>query len=262
MQHFIPVGIRCLPRAIDGRGYTCAASYTFYLLPVDRLRANQHHGGVFCTSPAVISGLIPDRHSLHRLTGPVLCEPYLLHINVRYKEAEAPHRVFPMDTTLRFAYSNPDEIRTFRAYERIDAAGGELELYQFYHSTYGPSSGVTTFQRQDLTTSVWEPAGEISWTSNSNATVHFGMDAVDIRDLRKPKKSSSQSRRFKAGGSEYKWKMSDRSNLFCVDARGKTVATWIHDETTLHVGAQAEHVLDRVVVTCLLNVWIRQLGLW
>lgn len=35
-----------------------------------------------------------------------------------------------MDTTLRFAYSNPDEIRTFRAYKRIDAAGGELELYQ------------------------------------------------------------------------------------------------------------------------------------
>ncbi|KAJ7499087.1 hypothetical protein FB451DRAFT_24977 [Mycena latifolia] len=169
-----------------------------------------------------------------------------------------------MATTLRFAYSNSEEIRTFRAYKRIEGAGGatDLELYQFYHSSYGPSSGVTTFQRVNLNTSVWEPAGEISWTSNTNATVHFGIAEVSIRDLRKPKKSSSQSRRFKAGGSEYKWKMGEGSDLFCVDSRGKTVATWSQDETTLHVGAQAEHILDRVVVTCLLNLWIRQLGLW
>ncbi|KAJ6539177.1 hypothetical protein B0H19DRAFT_960293 [Mycena capillaripes] len=137
-----------------------------------------------------------------------------------------------------------------------------LTRSKFYHSSYGPSEGVTTFQRRNLATSVMEPAGEISWTSNSNATVHFGISEVNIRDLRKPKKSSSQSRRFKAGGSEYKWKMSEGSDLFCVDSRGKTVARWSEEETTLSVGAQAEHILDRVVVTCLLNLWIRQLGLW
>ncbi|KAJ6516051.1 hypothetical protein C8R45DRAFT_229928 [Mycena sanguinolenta] len=166
-----------------------------------------------------------------------------------------------MDTTLRVAFSKPEEIRSFRAYQQRDNAT-ELEIYEFYHSVYGPSSGVTTFQRRNLTTNVWEPAGEISWTSNTNATVHFGIDEVNIRDLRKPKKASSQSRRFKAQGSEYKWKMTEGSDLFCVDSRGKTVATWNQEESTLRVGVQAEHILDRVVVTCLLNLWIRQLGLW
>ncbi|KAJ6599234.1 hypothetical protein DFH09DRAFT_1130502 [Mycena vulgaris] len=77
-----------------------------------------------------------------------------------------------MDTTLRFSYSNAEEIRTFRAYKQVEAVGGttELELYQFYHSPYGPSSGVTTFQRMNLK--------HISWTSNSNATVHFGVNEV------------------------------------------------------------------------------------
>jgi hypothetical protein len=31
-----------------------------------------------------------------------------------------------------------------------------------------------------LATSVMEPAGEISWTSNSNATVHFGISEVNV----------------------------------------------------------------------------------
>ncbi|KAJ7904370.1 hypothetical protein B0H14DRAFT_3103205 [Mycena olivaceomarginata] len=157
---------------------------------------------------------------------------------------------------LRFSYPKPEEIRTFRAYKQLEG-GTELELYEFYHSVYGPSSGVTTFQRKNLTTNVWEPAGEISWTSNSNATVHFGIDEVEKKSARK-----FPSRRFKAGGSEYKWKMSEGDDLFCVDSRGKTVATWSQEETTLHVGVQAEQILDRMVVTCVLNLWVRQLGLW
>ncbi|KAJ7742433.1 hypothetical protein DFH07DRAFT_750393, partial [Mycena maculata] len=166
-----------------------------------------------------------------------------------------------MDTVLRFSYSNSEEIRTFRAFQQVEG-GTELELYQFYHSSYGPSDGVTTFQRKNLNTSIWEPAGEISWTSNTNATVHFGMTEVNIRDLRKPKKSSSKSRRFKAGGHEYKWKLSEENGLFCVDSRGKTVATWSQEDATLSVAAQVENILDRIVVTCLLNLWIRHLGLW
>jgi hypothetical protein len=100
---------------------------------------------------------------------------------------------------LRFSYPKPEEIRTFRAYKQLEGAA-ELELYEvssltvhfsgthldkFYHSVYGPSSGVTTFQRKNLTTNVWEPAGEISWTSNSNATVHFGIDEVEKKSARK-----------------------------------------------------------------------------
>ncbi|KAJ7507591.1 hypothetical protein B0H11DRAFT_2169371 [Mycena galericulata] len=171
----------------------------------------------------------------------------------------------PMDTVLRFSYSNSEEIRTAGTVSsKVASVGKKARTYQskFYHSSYGPSSGVTTFQRKNLNTSVWEPAGEISWTSNTNATVHFGMTEVNIRDLRKPKKSSSQSRRFKAGGSEYKWKMAEGSDIFCVDSRGKTVATWRQEETTLTVSPQAEDILDRICVTCLLNLWIRHLGLW
>ncbi|CAK5275721.1 unnamed protein product, partial [Mycena citricolor] len=47
----------------------------------------------------------------------------------------------------------------------------------------------------------------------------------------------------------------------CVEASSKkTVATWTDKETTLRVMASAEQVLDRMVVTCVLNLWIRHLG--
>ncbi|KAK7061587.1 hypothetical protein R3P38DRAFT_3383766 [Favolaschia claudopus] len=186
-----------------------------------------------------------------------------------------------MDTVLRFSYSKPEEIRTFGAHKRLDG-GGELQLYEvsctvpesrflisrkFYHSSYGPSTGVTTFQRKNLRTDVWEPAGEISWTSSTNATVHFGTDEVRKRCVREFRQNDGhgieqRSRRFKAGGSEYKWKTGEGNDLFCVDSRGKTVATWTQELTTLWVGAPAERILDRVVVTCLLNLWVRQLGHW
>jgi hypothetical protein len=37
-------------------------------------------------------------------------------------------------------------------------------------------TGMTTFQRQNFATGVFETAGQIEWLSNSNATVHFGLD--------------------------------------------------------------------------------------
>ncbi|EPQ59599.1 hypothetical protein GLOTRDRAFT_103596 [Gloeophyllum trabeum ATCC 11539] len=167
---------------------------------------------------------------------------------------------------LRFQYppsgSNSD-IRTFRVYHVIGDSSDVAELYRFYHPLTGLSSGVTTFQRRNLTTNVWDSAGQIDWTSNSNATVTFGIDDVNIRDLRRAKKSSSKSRRFKAGGSEYKWKIAENNiDLFCVDSRGRTVATWAQSELTLCVVPSAEAILDHLVVTCLLHLWIRQLGRW
>ena len=40
------------------------------------------------------------------------------------------------------------------------------------------------------------------------------------------------------------------------------MASWTQKQLQLRVAARAEDVLDRIVVTCLLNLWIRHLGLW
>ena len=42
----------------------------------------------------------------------------------------------------------------------------------------GHNIGVTTFYRKNLATLVFETAGHIEWLSDSNATVHFGIDEV------------------------------------------------------------------------------------
>ncbi|TFK56119.1 hypothetical protein OE88DRAFT_1731742 [Heliocybe sulcata] len=170
------------------------------------------------------------------------------------------------NTVLLFVYppsgSNSD-IRTFRGYQLSAGSSTSTELYRFHHPLTGLSSGVTTFQHRNLTTGIWDTAGHIDWTSNSNATVTFGLDQVNIRDLRRAKKTTSQSRRFKAKGSEYKWKIAENeSDLFCVDARGRTVATWRQSALTLSVVAGVEDILDYIVVTCLLHLWVRQSGRW
>lgn len=48
----------------------------------------------------------------------------------------------------------------------------------------------------------------------------------------------------------------------CVDSKGKTVANWTQDGLTLSASSKVEPVLDRIVVTCFLNLWIRHLGQW
>ncbi|KAG6855029.1 hypothetical protein C0991_005958 [Blastosporella zonata] len=50
--------------------------------------------------------------------------------------------------------------------------------------------GMTTFARRNLQTSVFEPAGEIEWLSNRNATIHFGIEEISINELRKIKNNS------------------------------------------------------------------------
>ncbi|KAJ4492985.1 hypothetical protein C8J55DRAFT_220177 [Lentinula edodes] len=139
-----------------------------------------------------------------------------------------------------------------------------IDFISFHHPVTGLSHGLTTFHRQNLTTNIFETAGQIEWSSDYNATVHFGLEEVHIRDLRKAKKSSSRSRRFKAAGSEYKWKMaSDSVDLFCVDSRGKVIASWNQEQSNLLVSPKGESILDRLVVTCFLNLWaLRHLGQW
>ena len=68
---------------------------------------------------------------------------------------------------------------------------------------------MTTVQRRNPNTEIYETACEIEWKNETNATVSFGVEQVRprchppdvdlsrlkvaLRDLRKPKKSSSQS---------------------------------------------------------------------
>lgn len=164
------------------------------------------------------------------------------------------------DINLRFQYSasSNTDIRTFSVCTTHDQ-----ELYKFYHPVTGLSIGVTTFFRKNPATNVYDTAGSIEWLSNTNAIVHFGINEVSIRDLRKAKRSNSQSRRFKAGGSEYRWKFRDnKRDLDCLDSWGKTVASWTQEQLRLRVATRVEDVLDRIVVTCLLNLWFRDLGIW
>ena len=43
---------------------------------------------------------------------------------------------------------------------------------------------------------------------------------------------------------------------------GKTVAEWSQETLTLRVAERAEPILDRVVVTLLLNLWMRNMDDW
>lgn len=118
------------------------------------------------------------------------------------------------DIVLRFAYPPPEtnsDFRTFNVYRVSEESTEQVELYKFYHPNTGMPIGGTTFHRKNLNTMKWETAGEIEWTSNTNATIYFGIDEVSIRDLRKPKNANSKSRRFKASGSEYKWKIAEKN---------------------------------------------------
>ena len=45
-------------------------------------------------------------------------------------------------------------------------------------------------------------------------------------------------------------------------SRGKTIAQWTQETLTLTVAEHAEGFLDRVVVTCLLHLWLRRWNIW
>ncbi|PCH41426.1 hypothetical protein WOLCODRAFT_131910 [Wolfiporia cocos MD-104 SS10] len=170
------------------------------------------------------------------------------------------------DLVLQFLYpeSSNADMRTFRVVQLPDETTSESEeLYKFHHPNTGTTTGVTSIQRKNLTTQRWENAGQIEWTSNTNATVYFGIERVSMRELRRLKKSSSRSRRFKASGTEYKWKIADNEiDMICVSTRGKVVAAWSHELNILRVTDRADGILDRVVVTCFLNLWMKTLRLW
>ncbi|KIM91026.1 hypothetical protein PILCRDRAFT_1246 [Piloderma croceum F 1598] len=121
----------------------------------------------------------------------------------------------------------------------------------------------TTFYRMNLNTRNYETAGFIEWSAGWNARVTWGIETVSLRDCRKKKKEASKSRRFKAGDSEYKWKIAENErDLFCVDSWNRTIASWSQDTLTLRVASRAANILDRLIVTCTLNLYMKQLGQW
>jgi len=80
---------------------------------------------------------------------------------------------------------------------------------QFLHPMTGSSSGVTTYHRKNMNSLIFERSGQIKWSSNTNATVEFGVEVVSsimwhdapcrsvdhqvsIKDLRKVKNATSQ----------------------------------------------------------------------
>ncbi|KAE9410271.1 hypothetical protein BT96DRAFT_983828 [Gymnopus androsaceus JB14] len=109
---------------------------------------------------------------------------------------------------LVFVFSSPG-MRNFKVHQlSSESSASSIELHKFHHPETGFADEVTTFHRQNLATSIFEAARKILWT---NAVGHFGLEEVHIRDLRRVKKPSSRSRRFKAGGSEYKWRIAPNS---------------------------------------------------
>lgn len=105
--------------------------------------------------------------------------------------------------------TNPDP-RTFTVFRPTDDGSGPIELYkvrrprictympaevadriafvrlsivlsqQFYHPNSGLTFGSTTFHRKNMATAKWETAGEIDWTSATNATAHFGIEEASL----------------------------------------------------------------------------------
>lgn len=48
----------------------------------------------------------------------------------------------------------------------------------------------------------------------------------------------------------------------CIDSQDKYIASWSNHERILRVTPRASAMLDRLVVTCFLNVWFKRLGRW
>ena len=93
-------------------------------------------------------------------------------------------------------------------------------------------------------------------------------------------------------GAEYKWKVADngtdlvvrgclaplrrsitsvnkgliRAHLQCLSTQlstyGKNVAEWSQENLVLRVSERVESILDRIVVTCIINMWMKYKNLW
>ncbi|KAJ3534381.1 hypothetical protein NM688_g7147 [Phlebia brevispora] len=173
------------------------------------------------------------------------------------------------ELVLKFVYPPADANQDPRTVEisRVNGSDDLSILYKFFHPNTGSKMGVTTLQRKSPS-GTWDTVGHVEWSSNTTAKVRFGTEEMPMKELRREKKpGQSKSRRFKAGNAEYKWKIADNGKDFlCASTQltsfGKNIAEWSQDEVTLRVSERAENILDRVVMTCFLNIWMKNLGRW
>lgn len=81
---------------------------------------------------------------------------------------------------------------------------------------------------------------------------------------------------------EYKWKLREngtdmfvsvtflsawctrqrKRHVQCIDSKEKHVAVWSGEDRKLRVASRCKAILDRIVVTCFLNLWFKKLGRW
>lgn len=173
----------------------------------------------------------------------------------------------PTNVTLKFIYPAAryhQDIRTVTVYKYDSDTEESAELYRFEHPANGMAIGVTVFSKKNTETEEWDRIGHIEWTSPLSGAVTLDGNEVTIREYRKVINKTSTSRRFKYKGVEYKWKFSDhiKNNLYCVDAHDFVWGKWYHDKNVLRLTYNSEGLLERLVLTALLNVWFYQKEAW
>lgn len=175
------------------------------------------------------------------------------------------------DLELKVHFNEPNAHTDLRSFTvtQVKEDLTEVELYKFRHPVTGTNVGVTHYHRMNFDAHRWESAGHIEWSNAFVCSVWWGgMHKESIIDLRRRKKSSSKSRRFRtSSGAEYKWKIAENGeDLVCVSAQlsslGKVVAEWSHEKLTLRVSEAVEPILDRIVVTWIINLWLKLNRSW
>jgi len=165
-----------------------------------------------------------------------------------------------MPTSLQFTFPDPSDFRTANILEP-QANGEHLTLFKIQTYSNTPTAE-TEFLRFNKLTGKDEWAGGIRWEGRT--TVSFGAVNMSLHELRRRKKPSSQSRRFKWNNSEYKWKRTGTGgrNLTCYDWFKRVIASYNDDTRYLEVSDRGYALLDQLVVTCLLHRWTLSQGYW
>jgi len=162
---------------------------------------------------------------------------------------------------MRWDYSEVpyNDIRNFRIF--VDS----LCLYKFRTISTSQSAYVSSsFTRFNADTGRFESAGEIEWLRNQQeCKVTFGIYEFHSSSLRRAKKRTSKSRRFKVRGTEYKWKKSEEgTQLTCTDTSRNLIAKWERVNSKMHITERGKGMEDELMVTCLLHQWWISTGRW
>ncbi|KAF9653459.1 hypothetical protein BDM02DRAFT_3265661 [Thelephora ganbajun] len=173
----------------------------------------------------------------------------------------------PTTLTLKFVYPAAkyhQDTRTVTIYKYDPETEETSEFYRFEHPSTGMAIGMTTFSKKNPDTGEWDRVGHIEWTSPLSGAVTLDENEMTIKEYRKVINKTSTSRRFKYKGVEYKWKASDhiKNNLYCVDTHDFVWGKWYNDKNILRVTSNSEGLLERLLVTALLNIWFFQKEAW